>query len=317
MYPREMRPLAKSRSDVLSRVALSLCLATTGCVIDRGALSPGDARPDDLDARVDDLDARPGDLDARPGDDDAGLDAFLALPDAPRVDARREDDARLEPDSARGDAGSDAGPCPDGPTGTGVCPFTTLAQLVGVAAGTYEFAMAGRTFQGVVDDGGGGGWLLVASADETTRGPVGLSRTTTGPVTRQSHDIFAPGVVAALPDARELRIDSSPGSAVVASVQSTDTYVLDQFRSYRSLHAVPAEGGAIRWRGADARRMTSTCPNTPPEALDRLIFQTCGAAGANLHWCPNSASLGGSPDRLNSWVYLSSMRDRLNLWVRY
>jgi hypothetical protein len=159
--------------------------------------------------------------------------------------------------------------------------------------------------------------MLIASADDATTGRVRLMQTTTGPVTRQSHDIFAPEIVAALPDAGEVRIDSTPGSPIVASVRSDDAYVLGQFRSYRSLHAVPAEAGSVRWRGADTPRMTSTCNNVEPEPLDRLIFQTCGAGGNNLHWCPDPMGLGDSPDALNRWVYRSGPRDRLNLWVRH
>ena len=279
---------------VFSGMVLTLCLSVAGCVIDRRELGG-------------------------PVDDDARADAFLAAErdawserDSARADAPVGVDAWSEPDG-----GSDAGPCPDGATGTAVCPFTMLAQLRGVASGTYDFAMAGRTFRALVDDSEGGGWMLIASANHETTGRASLVRMMTGPVTRQSHTIFAPEVVSALPDAREVRVDSSPGSAVIASAQSDDAYVLGQFRGYLSLHASAdmGEAGAVRWHG-DAARLTSTCRNTAPESLDRLIFQTCGAGGENLHWGPNPERLGDSPDSLNRWVYRSGSRDRLNLWVR-
>ena len=242
---------------VFSGTLLTLCLALAGCLIDRRELSPPVAVDEDAP-----VDARRAldtalEVDAWSEADSARPDAFVAI------------DAWREPD-----AGSDAGPCPDGATGSGVCPFTTLAQLMGVASGTYNFAMGGRTFQALVDDSGGGGWMLIASANHETTGRVSLQRTTTGPVTRQAHTIFAPEVVAALPDAREVRIDSSPGSSVIATVQSDDAYVLGQFRGYLSLHASVdlGEAGMARWRGA-AGRMGSTCRNTAPESLDRLIFQ--------------------------------------------
>ena len=290
-----------SRAAVVAVATLGV--AVTGCLIDRGPLESGDAIGDALTL----------DADARSPD----LDAFLAPADSAVVDAQREVDVRMEPDSARADAGSDSGPCPAGPTGGAMCPFTTLAQLMGVEGGIYDFSIGELSFRAVVDDGEGGGWMLIASADDATRGRMGLMQTTTGPVTRQSHDIFAPEVVAALPDVREVRIDSTPGSPIVASVLSDDTYVLGQLRSYRSLHAVGAEAGSVRWRGADTPRMTSTCNNVEPEPLDRLIFQTCGAGGENLHWGPEPMGLGDSPDALNRWVYRSGPRDRLNLWVRH
>lgn len=286
----------------------TLGAAATGCLIDRSPLESGE------DARVIANDARALDEDARPPVD---LDAFLAPADSAALDAPREGDAQMEPDSDRPDAGSDAGPCPDGPTGSGACPFTTLGQLMGVEGGTYDFSMADLAFRAVVDDGDGGGWMLIASADDATRGRVRLMQTMTGPVTRQSHDIFAPEIVAALADAREVRIDSTPGSPILASVRSDDAYVLGQLRDYRSLHAVAAEAGSVRWRGADTPRMTSTCNNVAPESLDRLIFQTCGAGGENLHWGPDPMGLGDNADALNRWVYRSGPRDRLNLWVRH
>ena len=279
---------------MFSGMVLTLGLSIAGCVINRGEL---------------------GGL----VDDDARADAFLAVErdawseqDSARADAALGVDAWSEPDG-----GSDAGPCPAGATGSALCPFTTLVQLMGVPSGTYDFAMGGRTFQALVDDSEGGGWLLIASANHETTGRASLVRSMTGPVTRQSHTIFAPEVVSALPDAREVRIDSSPGSAVVASAQSDDAYVLGQLRGYLSLHASSngGEAGTVRWRG-DAGRMGSTCRNTAPESLDRLIFQTCGAGGDNLHWGPNPERLGDSPDALNRWVYRSGSRDRLNLWVR-
>lgn len=222
----------------------------------------------------------------------------------------------IESDAALGDSGTDAGPCPDGSTGSDPCPFTSLAQIAGVEDGDYAFEIGGVSFRARVDGEGGGGWMLVASADETTSGRRALTRTASGPVTRQSHSIFGPEIFAAL-DAREVRIDSSAGSPVVASVRSSDSYVLDQLRAYLTLHAVAPEAGSVRWRGDDADRMTSTCRNVAPESLDLLIYQTCGASGNNLHWGPNPAGLGDSPNRLNAWVYRSATRDRLNLWVRY
>ncbi len=285
---------------VFSGTVLTLGLALAGCLIDRRELSPPVAADEDapVDARRA-LDTAV-EVDAWSEADSARADAFVAI------------DAWREPD-----AGSDAGPCPDGATGSATCPFTTLAQLLDVASGTYSFAMGGRTFQALVEENELGGWMLIASANHETTGRVSLVRSMTGPVTRQSHTIFAPEVVAVLPDAREVRIDSSPGSNVIASVQSNDAYVLGQFRGYLSLHASVdlGEAGTVRWRG-DADRMRSTCRNTAPESLDRLIFQTCGARGDNLHWGPNPTRLGDSPDSLNRWVYDTGPRDRLNLWVR-
>lgn len=279
---------------MISGMVLTLGALIAGCVLERRPLGgpvEGDAQ---TDAFV-----------------DVERDAWSEL-DSARADVALGVDAWSEPDG-----GSDAGPCPAGATGSAQCPFTTLAQLMGVASGTYDFAMGGRTFRALVDDGAGGGWMLIASANHETTGRVSLARTTMGPVTRQSHTIFAPEVVLAWPDAREVRIDSAPGSAVIASVESDDAYVLGQLRGYLSLHASVngGEAGADRWRG-DAGRMTSTCRNTAPESLDRLIFQTCGAGGENLHWGPNPERLGDAPDALNRWVYRSGVRDRLNLWVR-
>ena len=103
---------------------------------------------------------------------------------------------------------------------------------------------------------------------------------------------------------------------MIASAESTDSYVLDQFRSFRSLHTIAAEVGSDRWTG-DAARMDHTCPNVAPSALDTMIFQTCGVSGANLHWVPTNPTFTDGPNRLNTWVYSSNVRDRLNLWVRH
>lgn len=228
-------------------------------------------------------------------------------PDAPGPDATA--DSAI--DTAVADTGVDASLCPAGPVGSTECPYTSLVDAADAPPGIHWFEFPAATFRGLVDDSDGGGWLLVASADDSASGSLVPS---TGPVLRQSHSILSPSLVAALPDIGVVRIDSSAGSNTVASVTSSDPFVLDQLRAYQSLHPRAAEDGTLRWSGPEAWRMTSTCANAPQEDIGDFIFVACGAPGLGLHWRP--VQEGTHAEAMNSWTWSTGTRDRLNLWVR-